>query len=219
MLNLVEVGVSENALKPRYSLRCKFSDKSLEQREFLDNAGDVAAAVAAIDCRLEYLEQSTQRRTQFAAAVNRLDAAIGRQIGGGEPSQFTKSERVQPQWAAAPAVNEESDSLLPPHSLAPMPPLLPRERYQQLWERYSEGVWASNPVRLDYLVGRRAFEAGCSQKEIARMLIAGSGYVRQIGQVQGQEKARDYVNQMARVVCRKAQEKTLGRGRSQELDL
>jgi hypothetical protein len=42
-----------------------------------------------------------------------------------------------------------------------------------------------------------------SQKEIARMLIAGSAYVRQIGQKYGQDGARDYVNQTARAVCQK----------------
>ncbi len=192
----------------------------LEQREFLDHAGGVAAAVTAIDCRLEHLEPSAQRRTQLAAAVNRLDAAIGRPVGGVEPSQRTKSERVQPQWSAAPAMNGGTDILLvPPHSPAPIPPLLPKERYQHLWQQYSQGARASNPVKLDYLVGRRAFEAGCSQKEIARMLIAGSAYVRQISQVQGQEKAREYVNQTARAVCQREQERTLGRGRSRGLEL
>jgi hypothetical protein len=57
------------------------------------------------------------------------------------------------------------------------------------------------------------------QKEIARMLIAGSAYVRQIGQKYGQEGARDYVNQTARAVCQVGQERTVGRGRSQQLEL
>jgi hypothetical protein len=84
----------------------------LEQREFFDNAGDVAAAVTAIDCRLEHLEQSTQRRTQLAAAVDRLDAAIGKQAGEAEPNQCAESERVQPQGSAAAVLNGGTDSLL-----------------------------------------------------------------------------------------------------------
>jgi hypothetical protein len=93
-----------------------------------------------------------------------------------------------------------------------------QQRYQQLWQQYSQKVQA-NPVKLDYLVGQRAFEAGLSQKEIAWMLTSGSPYVRQIAQTQGQEKARGYVNQTARAVCQKEQAKKIRRARSQELDL
>jgi hypothetical protein len=51
------------------------------------------------------------------------------------------------------------------------------------------------------------------------MLIAGSVYVRQIGQEQGKERAREYANQTARAVCQRGQEHTLGKGRSRELEL
>jgi hypothetical protein len=88
-----------------------------------------------------------------------------------------------------------------------------------MWQQYSQGMQASNPVKLDYLVGRRAFAAGQSQKEIAWMLVVGSSYVRQLEQVQGKEQARNYVNQTAWAVCQKEQERTLGRGRSRQLEL
>jgi conjugative relaxase-like TrwC/TraI family protein len=108
----------------------------LEQREFLDNAGELAAAATAINCRLEHLEQSTQRRTQLAAAVDRLDAAIGRQAGGTELSQFPESERVHPQGSAAAVLNGGTDSLpIPAYSPTTLlPPRPSRERYQQLWQ-------------------------------------------------------------------------------------
>jgi hypothetical protein len=43
-----------------------------------------------------------------------------------------------------------------------------------MWQQYSREVSCSNPAELDFKVGRRAFEAGVSQKEIALMLAAGS---------------------------------------------
>jgi conjugative relaxase-like TrwC/TraI family protein len=190
----------------------------LEQQALIECTGEFAAAGAAIDYGLEHLEQSTQRRTQFAAAVARLDAAIGKQAGGAEPNQCAESERVQPQGSAAPTLNRGTDSLPVPATHPPAPPLS-RTRCQRMWQQYSQGMQASNPVKLDYLVGRRAFAAGQSQKEIARMLVVGSAYVRQLEQAQGKEQARNYVNQTARAVCQMEREKMVSRERSQKSEL
>jgi hypothetical protein len=107
----------------------------LEQREFLDNAGDVAAAVAAIDCGLECLEQSTQSRTQLAAAVDRLDAAIGRQARRVESSEQSHSNHFQQRPAELMQIEAKVLTLA----------------NQQQYQQYSQGVQA-NPVKLDYLI-------------------------------------------------------------------
>ncbi|NJN05065.1 MAG: hypothetical protein HC816_22835, partial [Leptolyngbyaceae cyanobacterium RM1_1_2] len=96
--------------------------------------------------------------------------------------------------------------------------LPPQQPYRQLWQRYSQGVRASNLVQQDYLVAKRAFETGCNPKQIALMLIAGSPYVRQIHQSQGKDIARDYVNQTAQLACRNVQkQKNFRRQQEQEL--
>jgi hypothetical protein len=56
---------------------------------------------------------------------------------------------------------------------------------------------------LDFKVGRRAFEAGVSQKEIALMLAAGSPTVKRMMQGQRRSQATKYVHQVARLSCQK----------------
>ncbi|MEO1743099.1 MAG: MobF family relaxase [Cyanobacteria bacterium J06629_9] len=69
---------------------------------------------------------------------------------------------------------------------------------QNLWRRYSQGLSASDPIKLDVTVGQRAKEAGYRSKDIARILIAGSPLVQQIVQQTGKEQALVYVNQTVR---------------------
>lgn len=87
-----------------------------------------------------------------------------------------------------------------------------------MWQQYSRGIQASNSAKLDYLAGRKAFEDGQSQKAVSLMLTAGSPYVAQIHREQGKDKARTYVNQTAKVVCRCEQKQQLIR-RTQEKQL
>ena len=56
-------------------------------------------------------------------------------------------------------------------------------------------------MKLDEWAGRKAFEEGLSQKEIARMLIAGSPHVARLHREQGKDNARAYANGVARGVC------------------
>jgi DNA-binding transcriptional regulator YdaS (Cro superfamily) len=70
-----------------------------------------------------------------------------------------------------------------------------------MWQQYSREVSCSNPAELDFKVGRRAFEAGVSQKEIALMLAAGSPTVKQMMQGQRKSQATKYVNQVAQLSC------------------
>ncbi|MEM9978608.1 MAG: AAA family ATPase, partial [Cyanobacteria bacterium P01_D01_bin.2] len=75
-----------------------------------------------------------------------------------------------------------------------------KERYGELWQRYGEGVAVGNGAERDFVVGCRARAAGHGSKEIALMLAAGSGLVRQMVRTVGREQAVVYVNQVVRRV-------------------
>ena len=173
-----------------------------EQQAFLECAGEFAGAVAALDRRLEYLEHTAQSRSQLTAAVARLDAAIGRQTRYVESGKQPHSNQLpQPLAELRQIEAKHKRPSTKPHT----PHLIPsaKQHYQQLWQQYSQGMQASNLVQLDYLVGRKAFEAGQSQKEIALILIAGSFQVQQMNQNQDRKVARAYANQTARMVCQR----------------
>jgi hypothetical protein len=70
-----------------------------------------------------------------------------------------------------------------------------------MWQQYSQEVSCSNPAELDFKVGRRAFEAGIGQKEIALMLAAGSPTVKHMIQGQRTSQATKYMNQVAQLSC------------------
>ncbi|MEB3356048.1 MAG: relaxase/mobilization nuclease domain-containing protein [Synechococcales bacterium] len=90
-----------------------------------------------------------------------------------------------------------------------------KTHYQRLWQQYSQGVQASNPVEFDDLVAHRASEDGQSQKAIALMLAAGSPYVAHLNR----QQARLYVEQTAQKAGgRSRQQPTVQRrGRSIEI--
>jgi hypothetical protein len=94
-----------------------------------------------------------------------------------------------------------------------------QQRYQQMWRQYSQGVPPHRPVRLDYLVGRRAFEDGCSQQEIALMLVAGSPQVARLYRQRGKDKAREYANGVARGVCQAGKGQIINRSRRRQIEL
>lgn len=72
-----------------------------------------------------------------------------------------------------------------------------KAHYQQLWQHYSQGIQASNPIQFDDRVAQRAFQDGQQQRDIALMLAAGSPYVAKLNPQQG----RYYVNRTARSAC------------------
>ena len=110
---------------------------------------------------------------------------------------------------------------LPINECIPSTPVLSKkDRYQQMWQRYSQGISASTPVKLDRAVARKAFEDGQSPKDIGLMLAAGSPYVAQIQQQQGSDKAKAYVSQIARTACRSPQQESkVRRQREDQLEL
>jgi hypothetical protein len=94
-----------------------------------------------------------------------------------------------------------------------------KDRYQQIWQQYSQGVSANTPVKLDRAVARKAFAAGQSPKEIGLMLAASSPYVAQIHQQQGSDQAKAYVRQTAKAACQSHPEKVVRRQQKDQLEL
>jgi len=190
----------EQQLEPLSGAVAEYRD----QRELLGYAGDLAGAATTINRGLEQLEQSAQDRTRLAAAVDYLLAAFGqqnrRQREGQQPG--TTSVRDSPGFIGA---NSGSEGEI--RSPSPPPKISTRERYLQMWQQYSREVSCSNPAELDFKVGRRAFEAGVSQKEIALMLAVGSPTVKQMMQGQRKSQATKYVNQVARLSCQDLQQR------------
>ncbi|WP_052050835.1 MobF family relaxase [Leptolyngbya sp. KIOST-1] len=62
-----------------------------QRRNFVRCAGDLAGAVAAVNCGLEQLGRAAQDRAGLAAAVDRLTRAIGRTVGR-EPQKLDAPE-------------------------------------------------------------------------------------------------------------------------------
>jgi hypothetical protein len=73
-------------------------------------------------------------------------------------------------------------------------------------------------VKLDYLVARRAFKEGWALREIGRMLIMASPYVRAMHWEKGKDKTRQYVNQTVKLACQRKQ-RALGRQLKQQLEV
>jgi len=96
-----------------------------------------------------------------------------------------------------------------------VPVLDKKTQYQRLWQRYSQGLQASNPIEFDDLVAHRAFEDGQSQKAIALMLAAGSPYVAHLNR----QQARLYVEQTAQKVCERSRHQTKDQRRGRSLEI
>ncbi|XQQ05184.1 MAG: ATP-dependent DNA helicase [Leptolyngbya sp. IPPAS B-1204] len=176
----------------------------LEERDLLECTGDLAQAITAVNCSLKYLEQSTENRIHLAAAIARLHAAVGTKARQLQFVQPSTSEQLQ-QYSKTLA--EPIDPIAKGQQHPPLQ--LSRKDYQRMWQQYSRGIQANHSVQLDYLVGRKAFENGQSQKAVSLMLTVGSPYVAQLHREQGKEKTRTYVNQTAKAACRGTQKQQL----------
>jgi conjugative relaxase-like TrwC/TraI family protein len=172
----------------------------VERQELLECGDELEAAVTAINHRFERLEQAVENRDRFAAAVARLHATVAEQAGRIE-SAIRSHSRSGINTTVPDAV-----------------PLSGRSVYRQAWQKYSQGMRSSNPVKLDYLVARRAFKEGWALREIGRMLIMASPYVRAMHWEKGKDKTRQYVNQTVKLACQRKQ-RALGRQLKQQLEV
>ena len=188
-----------------------------DQRELLGCAGDLAGAAAAVNRDLEQLEQSAQDRTRLAAAVDLFLKALGQQNRRQREAQQpgTASVTESPGFIGA---NSSVEGEI--RSPSPPPGISIRERYLQMWQRYSRNVSCANPAELDFKVGRQAFEAGIGQKEIALMLAVGSPTVKHMMQGQRKSQATKYINRVAQLSCQRPQRQTqLRLHRRQQMEL
>ena len=184
------------ALEPELGALGRVIAAYRQRRDLLRCAGDLAGAVAAVDCGLEQLERAAQDRVGLAAAVDRVVEKVGRQNrqqrGIDEPKSLYVRELPKDRELDAGPLGVASNPSQRQRSVS-------RERYYQMWQKYSPKVSPSNPAELDFQTGRRAFEAGLSQKDIALMLVAGSLTVERMVQNHQKEAAIQYVNRVAQL--------------------
>ena len=184
------------ALEPELGVLGRAIAAYRQRRDLLRCAGDLAGAVAAVNCGLEQLERAAQDRVGLAAAVDRVVEKVGRQNrqqrGIDEPKSLYVRELPKDRELDAGPLGVASNPSQRQRSVS-------RERYYQMWQKYSPKVSPSNPAELDFQTGRRAFEAGLSQKDIALMLVAGSLTVERMVQNHQKEAAIQYVNRVAQL--------------------
>ena len=97
-------------------------------------------------------------------------------------------------------------------------PLSKKQRYQQLWERYSQTVQVSNLVKKDGIVARQAFQDGVNRKDISLMLVAGSSYVKELDERRGRAISNNYVNRIAENITGQSQRQLVQKRRVRELE-
>jgi hypothetical protein len=71
-----------------------------------------------------------------------------------------------------------------------------REQLLALWEKYSAGLPSAS---LELRVAQRALRDGCSAKEVALMLVAGSETVRLIHDKQGRKEAIAFASHITKL--------------------
>jgi conjugative relaxase-like TrwC/TraI family protein len=196
----------------------------LEQRQLRQYIGDLAGAVAAVDRSLEPMESAIANRTHVAAAIDRLNQAIGDQAQRIQSSPYGISGRPGRNRTELGTVsnhhqppNASLDTFEPEPSTGISPTNSTTERYKKLWQRYVQKLQERDPIKLDFAVAQSAFEDGHSQRVIALMLVAGSPNVRERSQIQGKSEARNYVNRLARSLCQPKSKQSLHRKRQLEL--
>lgn len=93
------------ALEPELGALGRVIAAYRQRRDLLRCAGDLAGAVAAVDCGLEQLERAAQDRVGLAAAVDRVARAVGRTVGreqqrvdAPEPPQVSSREQLLARW-------------------------------------------------------------------------------------------------------------------------
>ena len=69
------------ALEPEFGVLGRAIAAYRQRRDFLRCAGDLAGAVATVNCGVEQLEQTDQNRVGLTAAIDRLTRAVGRTVG------------------------------------------------------------------------------------------------------------------------------------------
>ncbi|MGG6268997.1 relaxase/mobilization nuclease domain-containing protein [Leptolyngbya sp. AN03gr2] len=90
---------------------------------------------------------------------------------------------------------------------------------QRRWQRYSLGVQASNTVKLNQVVARRAFEDGQSPQAIARMLAYSPFVQEMVGKDKSSEKIQAYIRQTVHETCQREQQHQRKQQKQRSLNL
>ncbi|PSN13073.1 hypothetical protein C7293_17465 [filamentous cyanobacterium CCT1] len=100
---------------------------------------------------------------------------------------------------------------------APEPPKAnSREQLLARWEHYSAGLPSAS---LELRVAQRALRDGCSAKEVALMLVAGSEVVRQIHDRQGKKEAIAFAQHIVTIASQHQSKKTQTMRRKESMEI
>jgi conjugative relaxase-like TrwC/TraI family protein len=93
------------ALEPELGVLGRAIAAYRQRRDLLRCAGDLAGAVAVVNCDFEQLERATQDRVSFAAAVGRVTRAVGRtverkqqKLDAPETTEVNSREQLLARW-------------------------------------------------------------------------------------------------------------------------
>jgi hypothetical protein len=148
-----------------------------------------------------------------ASRSDRLDSASTSAASQSKPNSETREQ--QRDSARTPRTRAAANSGQTGHSTEKEIDL---NEDQQRWQQYSFGVQASNTVKLNALVARRAFEDGQPPKAIARMLNYSPFVIEMKQKGQDSHKIDAYVDRAANDACQK-QYKEIPQKRKQSLNL
>ncbi|MBD1822939.1 relaxase/mobilization nuclease domain-containing protein [Cyanobacteria bacterium FACHB-DQ100] len=136
-----------------------------------------------------------------ADGSDRLDSATASTVSQSESSSSTGEQQRDPtrttRTGTAANSGQTGDSTTKEIKL---------NEDQQRWKRYSFGVQASNTVKLNQLVARRAFEDGQSPQAIARMLVYSPFVQEMVGKHRSSETIQAYIRQTVHEACQKEQQ-------------
>lgn len=149
-----------------------------------------------------------------ARGSNRLDSATTSTVSQSEPSSSTGQQQRDPTRSPRTRTTENSgqtgDSTTEKINF---------NKDQQRWQRYSLGIRASNTVKLNTLVARRAFEDGQSPQAIARMLIHSPFVQEMVEKHKSSDKIQSYIRQTVRAACQKEQQHQRKQHKQRSLNL
>lgn len=133
-----------------------------------------------------------------AGGSDRLDSATASTVSQSESSSSTGEQQRDPP--RTPRTRTAANSGQTGNSTAKEIKL---NEDQQRWQRYSLGVQASNTVKLNALVARRAFEDRQSPQAIARMLVYSPFVQEMVGKHRSSETIQAYIRQTVHEACQK----------------
>ena len=149
-----------------------------------------------------------------ARGIDRLDSATTFTVSESEPSSSTGQQQRDstrsPRTRTAENSGQTGDSTTEKINF---------NEDQQRWQRYSLGVQASNTVKLNTLVARRAFEDGQSPQAIARMLIHSSFVQEMVEKHKSSDKIQAYIRQTVHDACQKELQHQRKPGKHRSIDL